>query len=112
MPSARASDARSAARRCARYSRCMSRASQKRSIQARLRFIGAIESALTSLADAPMQGSEGAPDAWLIVEEWAAAALHGLAAGDEVVVITWLHEAHRRTLQVHPRSDPRNPLTG
>lgn len=27
-------------------------------------------------------------------------------------VITWLHLADRETLEVHPRGDPRNPLTG
>ena len=39
-------------------------------------------------------------------------ALHRLAPGDRVIVITWLHQGRRRVLQVHPRSDPRNPLTG
>jgi tRNA-Thr(GGU) m(6)t(6)A37 methyltransferase TsaA len=43
---------------------------------------------------------------------WATEALHGLAAGDEVIVITWLHRARRDVFQVHPRSDPRNPLAG
>lgn len=77
-----------------------------------LRSIGAIRSDLTSLDDAPRQGSEGAPDAWLEVEDWAAEALHGLSSGDEILVITWFHAADRNVLQTHPRSDPRNPLTG
>jgi tRNA-Thr(GGU) m(6)t(6)A37 methyltransferase TsaA len=63
-------------------------------------------------AGAPKQGSEGAPDAWLEIEDWAADGLRGLSAGDEVIVITWLHLADRDVLEVHPRSDPRNPLTG
>jgi tRNA-Thr(GGU) m(6)t(6)A37 methyltransferase TsaA len=46
------------------------------------------------------------------VYPWAAEGLRGLAAGDAIVVITWLHRARRGALQVHPRSDPRNPLTG
>jgi tRNA-Thr(GGU) m(6)t(6)A37 methyltransferase TsaA len=33
-------------------------------------------------------------------------------AGDDMIVITWLHQARRNVLQVHPRSDPRRPLTG
>ena len=61
---------------------------------------------------APRQGKEGAPDAWLEVEPWAADGLLGVAVGDEVIVITWFHQAHRDVLQVHPRSDPRSPLTG
>ena len=77
-----------------------------------LRPIGIIRSALAARADAPKQGSEGAPDAWLDVEEWAADGLRGLAVGDEILVITWLHLARRDVLEVHPRSDPSNPLTG
>jgi tRNA-Thr(GGU) m(6)t(6)A37 methyltransferase TsaA len=77
-----------------------------------LRPIGIIRSALAARADAPKQGSEGAPDAWLDVEDWAADGLRGLAVGDEILVITWLHLARRDVLEVHPRSDPRNPLTG
>lgn len=59
-----------------------------------------------------MQGSEGAPDAWLEVDSFATEALDGLAAGDEIIVITWLHQAKRDVLKVYPRSDPRHRLTG
>jgi tRNA-Thr(GGU) m(6)t(6)A37 methyltransferase TsaA len=77
-----------------------------------LRPVGVIRSTLESRKDAPKQGPEGAPDAWLEVRAWAADALHRLAVGDEIIVITWLHRGRRDVLQVHPRSDPRNPLTG
>jgi tRNA-Thr(GGU) m(6)t(6)A37 methyltransferase TsaA len=46
------------------------------------------------------------------VDPWAAEGLQGLVAGDEIIVITWLHQADRSVLRVHPRSDQRNPLTG
>jgi tRNA-Thr(GGU) m(6)t(6)A37 methyltransferase TsaA len=59
-----------------------------------------------------MQGSEGAPDAWLEIHDWAAEGLHRLAVGDRIIVITWLHEADRDKLEVHPRDDPETPLTG
>jgi tRNA-Thr(GGU) m(6)t(6)A37 methyltransferase TsaA len=59
-----------------------------------------------------MQGAEGAPDAWLEVEGWAAEALDGLAAGDEILVLTWLDRADRGVLKTRPRSDPRNPIIG
>jgi len=78
----------------------------------RLRPVGVIRSPLKARSRAPRQGSEGAPDAWLDVYPWAAKGLHRLAVGDEVIVITWLHRGRRDVLQVHPRSDPRNPLTG
>ena len=77
-----------------------------------LRPIGVISSELRSLADAPMQGSEGAPDAWLEIDAALAPALDGIAAGDELIVITWFHRADRAVLQTRPRSDPRNPMTG
>lgn len=77
-----------------------------------LRAVGVIKSVLKTRNESPKQGSEGAPDAWLDVYPWAAAAMHGLAVGDEIIVITWLHQARRDVLQVHPRSDTRNPLTG
>jgi tRNA-Thr(GGU) m(6)t(6)A37 methyltransferase TsaA len=74
--------------------------------------IGVIRSEIRDLAAAPRQGSEGAPDAWLEVEPSLSEALEGLAVGDEILVITWFHRADRDVLKVHPRSDPRNPLTG
>ena len=83
-----------------------------RSSSARLRAIGVIRSALKERRDAPRQGSEGAPDAWLEVHPWAAEGLRGLAVGDEIIVVTWLHRGRRDVLQVHPRSDRRNPLKG
>jgi tRNA-Thr(GGU) m(6)t(6)A37 methyltransferase TsaA len=75
-------------------------------------MVGVVRSPLTALPDAPRQGDEGAPEAWLEIEPWAAEALDGLTAGDELLVFTWLHLADRTTLRVHPRSDPANPLTG
>jgi tRNA-Thr(GGU) m(6)t(6)A37 methyltransferase TsaA len=38
--------------------------------------------------------------------------LDGLAVGDDIIVVTWLHQARRDVLKVHPRSDPGRPLTG
>jgi tRNA-Thr(GGU) m(6)t(6)A37 methyltransferase TsaA len=77
-----------------------------------LRPVGRVESSLRELARAPRQGDEGAPDAWLVFEPWVAAALGDLAAGDEVLVLTWLDRADRQLLAVHPRDDPARPLTG
>jgi tRNA-Thr(GGU) m(6)t(6)A37 methyltransferase TsaA len=77
-----------------------------------LRPIGVIRSRLKSRKNAPRQGSEGAPDAWLEVHRWALEGLHRLQTGDEIIVITWFHHARRNVLQVIPRSNPRNPMTG
>lgn len=80
--------------------------------RAYLRPIGVIRSTIKNRSEAPMQGSEGAPDAWLEVNPFAAQALDGLQAGDDIIVITWLHQARRDVLKVHPRSDRSRPLTG
>jgi tRNA-Thr(GGU) m(6)t(6)A37 methyltransferase TsaA len=74
--------------------------------------IGRVESTLVDRADAPKQGEEGAPDAWLIFDERFREGLFGLEAGAEVIVLTWLDRAERDVLLVHPRGDPANPLQG
>ncbi len=74
--------------------------------------IGVVRSALTSLEAAPLQGDEGAPEAWLEITAPVAQGLVGITAGDELVVLTWLHCARRDVLQVHPRRRLEAPLTG
>jgi tRNA-Thr(GGU) m(6)t(6)A37 methyltransferase TsaA len=80
--------------------------------RAEVRPIGVIRSILKTRSEAPKQGSEGAPDAWLEVSPFAAEGLDGLVIGDDIIVVTWLHRARRDVLKVHPRSDRRRPLTG
>jgi len=77
-----------------------------------LRSIGVIRSGLKTRKEAPKQGAEGAPEAWLEVRAFAGPALDGLAEGDDIIVLTWLHQARRDVLKVHPRGDKSNPLTG
>jgi tRNA-Thr(GGU) m(6)t(6)A37 methyltransferase TsaA len=77
-----------------------------------LRPIGHLRSALRDLESAPRQGNEGGPDAWLEIEPALSPALRGIAAGDELIVITWLHRAQRDVLDVRPRGDPAVPLAG
>lgn len=77
-----------------------------------LHFVGAVRSELRDLQDAPRQGSEGAPDAWVEIDGSYASALGGLAVGDRMILITWLDRADRSVLQTHPRNDESRPLTG
>ena len=77
-----------------------------------LRPIGFVRSSLVNLEDAPMQGNEGAPDAWIELDPNLAPGLLRLEAGDDVVVLTWFHLAARDVLQLHPRDDLSLPLTG
>lgn len=77
-----------------------------------LRPIGVVRSPLEGIADAPLQGSEGAPAAVIEIFPAFADAAAGLAAGDQVELLTWLHLGRRDVLQVHPRGDRRRPLAG
>jgi tRNA-Thr(GGU) m(6)t(6)A37 methyltransferase TsaA len=70
-----------------------------------LTAIGTVESPLKDRADAPKQGDEGAPEAWLAFAPAYAAGLDGIAAGDALLVLTWLDRAERDVLRVYPRGD-------
>jgi tRNA-Thr(GGU) m(6)t(6)A37 methyltransferase TsaA len=74
--------------------------------------IGRVHSTLTVRHGAPRQGNEGAPDARVEVRPDFLRAVEGLEVGQEIILLTWLHQADRTTMKVHPRSEPTNPLTG
>jgi tRNA-Thr(GGU) m(6)t(6)A37 methyltransferase TsaA len=74
--------------------------------------IGVVRSTLTARENAPLQGDEGAPEAWLELNASVTPGLKGISVGDELLVLTWLHQGQRDVLQVHPRGNPANPLTG
>jgi tRNA-Thr(GGU) m(6)t(6)A37 methyltransferase TsaA len=74
--------------------------------------IGFIRSDLKSCEEAPLQGFEGAPNAFIEVLPLYRKALHRMQVGDEIVVISWLHRGQRHVLKVHPRGDRSRPLTG
>jgi tRNA-Thr(GGU) m(6)t(6)A37 methyltransferase TsaA len=74
--------------------------------------IGFVRSSLKDRANAPRQGGEGAPDATIELLPAVLDGLHKIEVGEEIIVITWFHEARRDVLKVHPRSDKNLPLTG
>ena len=74
--------------------------------------IGRVESRLLDLADAPRQGDEGAPAAWLVFEPRLLDGLSGLKVGDRIIVICWLHRARRDVLRTYPRGDTNAPEVG
>jgi tRNA-Thr(GGU) m(6)t(6)A37 methyltransferase TsaA len=81
-------------------------------ISYKIESIGIIRSELASCETAPHQGKEGAPDAWLEVNSKVVEGLEGIVTGDEIILITWFHKAHRDRVKVHPRGNKRIPLTG
>ncbi len=77
-----------------------------------IELIGVIRSKIKRREDAPLFYTEGAPDAFLEILPEYREGLDRLQIGDELIVITWLHEARRDVLKVHPRMDISKPLTG
>jgi tRNA-Thr(GGU) m(6)t(6)A37 methyltransferase TsaA len=71
-----------------------------------------VESPLKHREEAPKQGEEGSPLATLVFDESVADGLKNIAAGDRLVVLTWLDRADRSVLSVHPRDDLSLPLRG
>jgi tRNA-Thr(GGU) m(6)t(6)A37 methyltransferase TsaA len=67
---------------------------------------------LVDPADAPSQGDEDAPQAWLIFDAEVHDALRDLEVGDEIIVITWLHRARRDVLRTYPRDLTEAPHVG
>lgn len=77
-----------------------------------LRPIGWVQSQLTKREEAPRQGDEGAPGAWLVLEPAMADAMADLEPGSDVILLTWLDRASRDVMRVHPRGDETRPLEG
>ena len=77
-----------------------------------VRPVAWVESPLKHRAQAPRQGSEGAPQAWLVVEPDVAEAIRDLRAGEQVIVLTWLDRACRDELATVPGDNPASPPLG
>jgi tRNA-Thr(GGU) m(6)t(6)A37 methyltransferase TsaA len=74
--------------------------------------IGRVESSLKDRRQAPRQGHEGAPAAWLVFEPAVADGIRDFAVGTQIIVLTWLDRADRSVLITRPRDDPARPPTG
>jgi tRNA-Thr(GGU) m(6)t(6)A37 methyltransferase TsaA len=74
--------------------------------------IGAVESSLIDRDQAPRQGDEGAPEAWLVFEPAVREGIRDFEVGAEMILLTWLDRANRDELSTRPRGDLNKPLTG
>jgi tRNA-Thr(GGU) m(6)t(6)A37 methyltransferase TsaA len=77
-----------------------------------LKFVGVIHSELTNLQDCPRQENENAPEATVEVFGEFAEGIKNIKTGNEIILLTWLHEANRSVLETRPRNDVSLPLTG
>jgi len=81
-------------------------------MEIQLEPIGIIHSCLNSLEICPLQEAENAPEALVKIFANYADGVKDIKAGDEIIILTWLHKADRKELETHPRNDPNTPLTG
>src|SRR5258706_8966621 len=77
-----------------------------------LRPIGYVESPLTGRDEAPRQGDEGAPGAWLVMDAAMRDAMGDLEAGSGGIGLTRLGRASREGQLVHPPGDESRPGPG
>lgn len=75
-------------------------------------YIGKVRSKLTNRKMCPKAAKEGAPEAFVEIRPQYSDAMRGINPGAELIIITWLHLAHRQTHLVHPRGNPENLITG
>lgn len=76
------------------------------------RPIGWVESSLVATEDAPRQGPEGGPDAWLVLNPEVSEGARDLSLGSDLFVLTWLHRGRRDELTTQPGDDPTGPERG
>lgn len=77
-----------------------------------VRPIGWVESTLVDPVDAPNQGYQGAPDAWLVINPEVREGIRDLQVGSDIFVLTWLHRSRRDELATRPGDDPTGPERG
>ena len=77
-----------------------------------LHVIGRVESTLRDPAAAPKQADHTAPSAWIVLAPSFHVGLSDVRVGDDLLVITWLDQARRDVLRVHPQDRNELPLRG
>jgi L-fuculose-phosphate aldolase len=79
---------------------------------ARLQFIGVLHGDITSREDAPQNYAESERVGTLEIYPEYQEGLDGIAPGQTIVVLFWLHQASRDILKVYPRGDMTMGLHG
>lgn len=77
-----------------------------------LRFIGKVQSSLKNMEDCPLQESENAPEATLMISPEFQEGIQNIRAGSEILILTWLHVADRSVIKCVPRNQFDAPKIG
>lgn len=81
-------------------------------METNIKFIGKVDSILTSLEECPLQESENAPAAMITIFPEFLPGIQHITEGTNLLLLTWLHQANRTVLACQPRNNPAAPLTG
>lgn len=77
-----------------------------------VKFIGEIHSVLRRMEDCPLQESENAPEAEIMVFPEYLEGIKDLVGRPEILLLTWLHMADRTVIKCHPRRNKDAPELG
>lgn len=77
-----------------------------------LNYIGVIRSPLKDLKDCPLQEDEQAPGASIEIADDFVIGIRNLKVGDQVLLLTWLHQADRSVIECYPRREVHAPPLG
>ena len=74
--------------------------------------VGIVHSPFTSRAQCPKQAGDNDPETILEIADTYLPAMSKLQAGQQIIVLTWLHQGNRSVLSCHPRGDEDRPVRG
>jgi L-fuculose-phosphate aldolase len=81
-------------------------------MDSRLTFIGIVRTPFARLEDCPKEVTPSTPESRIKIMDPFLPALSRLSLGQELYVLTWLHQADRSVLECHPRGDVTRPMRG
>jgi tRNA-Thr(GGU) m(6)t(6)A37 methyltransferase TsaA len=70
-----------------------------------IKYIGRIHSPLKSVDECPLQESENAPEAEVLIFPEYKEGIQSIKPGANLLLLTWLHEADRTIIKCIPRRD-------
>lgn len=77
-----------------------------------IKFIGKVHSTLKSIEECPLQESENAPNAVIQIFPEFLEGIRDIVKGNEILLLTWLHEADRSIIKCVPRNNFDSPKIG
>lgn len=80
--------------------------------ESNLDYIGVVRSPLKDLKDCPLQENEQAPGAVIEIADAYVTGIKSLKVGDQVLLLTWLHQADRSVIECYPRREVHVPPLG